>query len=227
MSNFGPQTMDLVRAVGHEAERLLRQRRVGSGSPRQRPVKSDERVPATEVSQRTQVQREPITDTAVAVGRRSEAPRHATVGQPHGDNDMMSTTRRQTLGVSATLVDQAGAKIGKAGQLYLDDQTGQPSWVTVKTDMFGSSESFVPLGQATVEGGDTIRVPYTKDQIRDAPRVDAGQQLSSQEEQDLYRYYGLSYSDVGAASAVRSEEVPVEPVQMDSEAVPDSQQVAE
>ena len=38
-----------------------------------------------------------------------------------------------------------GEKIGRAGQVYLDDQTGRPEWVTVNTGLFGTNESFVPL----------------------------------------------------------------------------------
>ena len=47
-----------------------------------------------------------------------------------------------------------GEKIGRAGQVYLDDQTNEPAWVTTKTGLFGGGESFVPLDQAQVEGDD-------------------------------------------------------------------------
>ncbi len=36
---------------------------------------------------------------------------------------------------------------------------------------------------------------YTKDQVKDAPRVDADGALSQQEELDLYRHYGIDYSE--------------------------------
>ena len=52
----------------------------------------------------------------------------------------------------ATVVDTGGNKIGKVGQVYLDDQTGQPEWVTVKTGLFGTKESFVPLALARHDG---------------------------------------------------------------------------
>jgi uncharacterized protein YrrD len=38
-------------------------------------------------------------------------------------------------------VDSEGGKVGKIGQVYLDDQTGQPVWVTVTTGMFGGRQS--------------------------------------------------------------------------------------
>jgi uncharacterized protein (TIGR02271 family) len=62
--------------------------------------------------------------------------------------------------------------------------------VTVRTGLFGSSESFVPLTDASTDGGQ-LRVPYLTDQIKDAPRVDDDGHLSPQQEEELYRYYGL------------------------------------
>ena len=32
-----------------------------------------------------------------------------------------------------------GEKIGSIGQLYADDDTGEPTWVTVKTGLFGTT----------------------------------------------------------------------------------------
>jgi uncharacterized protein (TIGR02271 family) len=91
----------------------------------------------------------------------------------------------------ATVVGRDGEKLGTVGQVYLDDATGQPDWVTVKTGLFGTSETFVPLREATVEG-DTLHVPYDKDTVKGAPRVDDDGHLSPAEEDELYRYYGLS-----------------------------------
>lgn len=84
-----------------------------------------------------------------------------------------------------------GDKIGSIGQVYADDENGQPTWVTAKTGLFGMSESFVPLEGARVEGGD-ILVPYTKEQVKDAPRVDTDGRLEPDEEDRLYAHYGLS-----------------------------------
>jgi len=84
-----------------------------------------------------------------------------------------------------------GTKIGSAGQVYLDDQTGNPEWVSVKTGLFGLKESFVPLSSATFSG-DRIEVPFDKDRVKGAPQIDADGDLSPAEEDDLYTYYGLS-----------------------------------
>ncbi|WP_247827635.1 YsnF/AvaK domain-containing protein [Arthrobacter antioxidans] len=95
------------------------------------------------------------------------------------------------LSSKSTVMDSNGTKIGSAGQVYLDDQTGDPSWVTVKTGLFGTSESFVPLQGASLNGHD-VHVGYSKDQAKDAPRIESDGDLSPEEENRLYRHYGLS-----------------------------------
>ena len=92
--------------------------------------------------------------------------------------------------IGTTAVDADGDKLGKVGEVYLDDETGRPEWATVHTGLFGTKETFVPLAQADLSGSQ-LRFPYDKAKIKDAPKVDADGHLSPQEEQELYRYYGL------------------------------------
>jgi uncharacterized protein (TIGR02271 family) len=93
----------------------------------------------------------------------------------------------------STVVGTDEEKIGKAGQVFLDDDTDRPEWVTVNTGLFGSNESFVPLEGASFDG-DALRVPYTKDEVKDAPNVDvAAGHLDVSEERRLYEYYGRAY----------------------------------
>jgi sporulation protein YlmC with PRC-barrel domain len=89
-----------------------------------------------------------------------------------------------------TVYGRDGEKIGRTGQVYLDDQTGRPDWVTVNTGLFGTNESFLPLLGATYSD-DRLEVPYDKAMIKDAPRVDAEHHLDESEEAELCRYYGL------------------------------------
>ena len=39
-----------------------------------------------------------------------------------------------------TALDSEGSKVGKIGQVYMDEQTGMPLWVTVATGMFGTRQ---------------------------------------------------------------------------------------
>src|ERR671927_415420 len=92
--------------------------------------------------------------------------------------------------IGKDVYDQSGDKIGSASEVYLDDDSGQPEWVTVRTGLFGTKESFVPLRDADLPD-DGVRVPVSKAQVKDAPKIDTGGHLSPQEEQELYSYYGL------------------------------------
>jgi len=87
--------------------------------------------------------------------------------------------------------EQDGDKIGSTAQVYLDNRTGDPEWVSVKTGLFGTKETFIPLDKATLSE-DRIVVPFGKDQVKNAPKIDPDGQLSPAEEDELYRYYGLS-----------------------------------
>jgi uncharacterized protein (TIGR02271 family) len=91
-----------------------------------------------------------------------------------------------------TMVDRDGSRVGRIDAIYLDDQTGEPEWAVVNTGLFGTKSSFVPLTQAT-QTGDDVRVPYDKQLIKDAPRIDPDQHLSEAEERQLWRHYGFDY----------------------------------
>ena len=98
---------------------------------------------------------------------------------------------------NGNVIGSDGEKIGSIGQLYADDDTGEPTWVTVKTGLFGTSQSFVPVEGAHTQGDDLV-VPYTKEHVKDAPRVDVDGHLTPEEEDRLYTHYdrgARTYSD--------------------------------
>ncbi len=91
-----------------------------------------------------------------------------------------------------TVIGVDGAKLGKIDEIYLDTETGRPEWAGVKSGMFGSHISLVPLAVADqVEDG--LKVPYDKTQLKDAPHHDPGQELSPQAEAELFQHYGIPY----------------------------------
>jgi uncharacterized protein (TIGR02271 family) len=93
------------------------------------------------------------------------------------------------------LVDAHGTKVGMIEALFQDEDTQQPEWAAVKTGLFGTKLSFVPIGNAEPTG-EAVRVPFSKDEIKDAPKIDdSNGQLSQQEEAELYAHYGLSYGE--------------------------------
>jgi uncharacterized protein (TIGR02271 family) len=93
-----------------------------------------------------------------------------------------------------TMIDPAGDKLGTIDAIYLDDETGQPEWALVTSGLFSTKATFVPLAQAQPTG-DAIQVPHEKAQVTDAPSMEADGQLSQDEEAQLYRHYGLDYSE--------------------------------
>ena len=94
----------------------------------------------------------------------------------------------------STAVDSDGDKIGKIEEIYMDADTGKPEWLAVTTGLFGTKVSFIPIAKASETGGE-VRVPYDKQQVKDAPTAEADGELSQQEEAALYRHYGLDYSE--------------------------------
>jgi uncharacterized protein (TIGR02271 family) len=84
-----------------------------------------------------------------------------------------------------------GEKLGKIDAIYLDDATDAPEWAAVKSGLFGSHVSLVPLAQADWDG-DTLTVPFDKQALQAAPHHDPDVALSAAAEDELYRHYGLS-----------------------------------
>jgi uncharacterized protein (TIGR02271 family) len=91
--------------------------------------------------------------------------------------------------IGATVYDTTDDKVGTVGQVYVNPDTQAPLWITIKTGLFGTSESFAPISDATFDG-DSIRIPYEKAFVKDAPRVADDGTLSADEESSLYAYYG-------------------------------------
>lgn len=82
-------------------------------------------------------------------------------------------------------------EVGTVSHVYLDDATGHPAWATVHTGVPGTKTTFVPLAEATIDGG-RLTVPYDNKTISSAPRVGANDgRLALPEVVELNRHYGL------------------------------------
>jgi len=93
-------------------------------------------------------------------------------------------------------------KIGEITDVYLDRQTERPEWLAVRTGVFGTNVSFVPVHEASTGAGG-VTVPYDKDTVEGAPNSEAGGELSPTEERRLYEYYGLGEDASGRRPATR------------------------
>ncbi len=99
-----------------------------------------------------------------------------------------------------TLKDRDGDKIGKIDALYLDQETDRPEWALVNTGLFGKKSSFVPLAGASPRGEDVI-AQVEAAQVKDAPKIDPDEELSEQQEAELFRHYGVDYTTEGSVTA--------------------------
>jgi len=93
-----------------------------------------------------------------------------------------------------TAVDSDGEKLGKIEEIYLDAETERPEWALVSMGSFGGKSAFVPLEGATSDGDD-VRAPFSKQQVKDAPQMDADGELSQDDEAALYSHYGINYEE--------------------------------
>ncbi|MGV9254760.1 PRC-barrel domain-containing protein [Streptomyces sp. NPDC003697] len=97
--------------------------------------------------------------------------------------------------------DRDGNKIGTVDEVYLDDATGVPEWAAIRTGLF-SRDAFVPLAPSELVEG-TLRVPFARALIKEAPDFGVGRHLSPEQELQLYHHYGL---DVASAPPVPDHE---------------------
>jgi hypothetical protein len=101
------------------------------------------------------------------------------------------------------LVDLEGEKIGKLEDVYVDVETDEPQFATVKEGLIGRHLTFVPLGGLKV-GPEALQVAVSKAQVQDAPNLELhGEELSQEDESALYHYYELNYTPPNIESGRR------------------------
>ena len=91
------------------------------------------------------------------------------------------------------LFDPNGDKIGGFDTVYVDDETGRPAWLGIRTGLFGMNESFVPADSVQVRG-DRLITSYTKDEVKSSPTISPTDHLSRADEEKLYDYFGRTYA---------------------------------
>lgn len=88
------------------------------------------------------------------------------------------------------VIDRDGERVGVIRSLYAHEGSQTPAWAAVRTGLFGTKETFVPIAAAQ-PSGEQVRVQVTKEDIRDAPRIEPHGELSLEQEGELYRHYGM------------------------------------
>ncbi|MGV9677502.1 DUF2382 domain-containing protein [Nocardia sp. NPDC003482] len=96
--------------------------------------------------------------------------------------------------MASTVYDTQGEKVGEVTQVYLDDRTGAPSWVSAKTGLM-HGDALVPLTGANLDTDrHTLSVPVSKDKVKSAPHVEQDGHISPEGEQQLFAHYGIDPS---------------------------------
>jgi PRC-barrel domain/Domain of unknown function (DUF2382) len=109
-----------------------------------------------------------------------------------------------------TVRDQDGNELGTLSELYLDSETSRPAWAGVKRGRLRTTETIVPLDDAS-EVGDDLQLPYDRARFDEAPDIDPDVELTEEQERVLHEHYGRDWAapseaDETGASMIRSEE---------------------
>ena len=97
------------------------------------------------------------------------------------------------------VIGRGNVTLGVVEGVYADIRSGHPQWAAIRSGLFGTDVSLVPLTRA--EHNDrSLRIPYGTQEIRDAPHRASGTVMSHKEEANLFRHYGVSYGSAGPSA---------------------------
>ncbi|TRX60392.1 PRC and DUF2382 domain-containing protein [Corynebacterium hiratae] len=91
---------------------------------------------------------------------------------------------------NATAYDKVGEKLGSVKEVFVDEQSGQPTFVEVNHGLFGMSSSLVPLRGHDFTG-DELKLAFSKDRIENAPDFDSDKPLTPEAQADIFKHYDL------------------------------------
>jgi hypothetical protein len=94
----------------------------------------------------------------------------------------------------AEVSNSLGETLGTVVGLFIDDASSTPTWVAVRSGLFGHHHSLVPLAQARWDEG-RLLVAYTREELASAPHSDPDSALDAGQEQELFDHYNVGYSD--------------------------------
>jgi len=103
------------------------------------------------------------------------------------------------------VVDRDGRKIGTFDEIYLDEDTNEPAWAAIKTGPFGLRRRVVPMAEAQADG-DSVRVPFSKDQVKSAPTIDSEGWVPERDQATILRHYGLNSASSPSDAAPQPSE---------------------
>src|SRR5690349_20381756 len=99
--------------------------------------------------------------------------------------------------MDSTVYDSHDDKIGKVKNIYVNNETGSPTWASVSTGLF-RHDSLVPLvGAQHNPQSDALRVNVDKEMVKSAPAVEQDGHISREGEEQLFRHYHVDPNHSG------------------------------
>jgi hypothetical protein len=97
------------------------------------------------------------------------------------------------------VIGRRDAALGTVEDVYADIRSGRPQWAAVKSGLFGADVSLIPLARAECDDR-SLRIPYSVQEIRNAPHRAPGAVMSRKEEANLFRHYDASSGSDGPSA---------------------------
>jgi len=91
------------------------------------------------------------------------------------------------------VTDSTGNKVGTVDGVWVDDATSELEFIGVKTGWLLGKTHVIPVADAEIGDG-SVQVPYSEDQIKGAPSFGTDSELTPEQEDQIYDYYGLDRS---------------------------------
>jgi hypothetical protein len=133
------------------------------------------------------------------------APEPQTTTEPDATTPAAPATATWTASdwIGKVIVDRDGERIGKLHDVYVDVETDQPQFGTVKEGFLDRHLTFVPL-VGIVVGPDELQANVLRAQVKSAPDLDLkGQEMSQADESTLYHHFQLNYTAIASDSGRR------------------------
>jgi uncharacterized protein (TIGR02271 family) len=128
-----------------------------------------------------------------------------------GTAEHFNPTQTGELGrfIDYTVVDRDNEKVGTVDAVW-EDHTGEPSYLAIRTGWLGLGKAHVVPAQAAQvnEAKRHIKLPYTAEQVKNAPAFDSQDDITSESEYTISSHFGLNTepprrSDDGVAPLAR------------------------
>lgn len=91
------------------------------------------------------------------------------------------------------MLDRDGQKVGKLQDVYVDTETDEPIFGSVKEGVLSKHLTFVPLDDASASP-DALTLAVSKKQVKGAPNIEQDGELDQSGENALYEHYGMAYA---------------------------------